>query len=987
MAQRPPSQKPQPAEIIGQLTGGYNGYTDPTVTVPQMWFQAANVFASQDGFIHRCRFANVKAFSPATGLPFTTLKYFALPGLSAYLLGDINNKMFGYDTGAAYAQTQRINPYVDPSGVGNASLAGPWSRQTLQNIVYEMNGLVKQSGRNANAATVEGFGLDSPDASPQVIISTATGSTVNITSITRLNGVVTATMASSALIVPGGNGIGFINVVGVTDTSFNGTFVIVSGSGTATLVWSQLGQNVSSSGGSVNVQITKSVGRSYSWAWENANKPHVGAPSPSTQFIQYNIQNGQIQLIEPGLVTTNGTTTVTGVGTFFTTAWIGRSLWIASLGTVGRIIAVASVTSLTLAAAAATSASNQFQVYDPQSTHVRLYETADGQATYFRVQRNAWVPTATTLLTAGLLFFDNGQSEPPNFPFTTETSQLNNIPPPIGSFIYEYGGRLLVFGITGSGQSFFYSNSETTSIGMPQESFAPLNQVTLPIQNAKINGMLEFPGQLIIWSDKNDMFRMTGLLTDNSVLNVASTQTGAQQGASISSLPYSLGIANPYASDMTPLGGIWLTQNAEIWLFTGTYAPRNIGRPVQDILNSIPKANLALARAKYFHANNRNWWAVAIPAGAGFNNTVLILDIDLLASNGSPSYFTFDMATNSPSWYVFQPGPFITQYSISNNATLIQSSGGTLNKKFSSRIIVSSVVGHNYLISGTFDNLASVPLVIRLSNASGSSSQAVTIAPGVTQSISLNLTGDGSQFNYQLETQNISDNINCIGFNALAFDTTTSTALVGLSATFQGAWAGQSGAVITLTQNTGLGVPVSSLVPRCDSIESVYEAGGAVRLLIGGIDLIQDIDYQSFLLGSEIQVPGANVGLHAYGNDSAFMIKRPGFFRFNTNQDPSTLGPDGWSFEVLGIDDDFYTFAAPLILNLTPGVNDVASLCGNPDLFRGESFRFSPALFKVGGVNFVMGRRLRFVVNFPALIGNNYALSNIQIGFGVSPPR
>jgi hypothetical protein len=845
MAQRPPSQKPQPADIIGQLTGGYNGYTDPTVTVPQMWFQATNVFASQDGFIHRCRFANVKAFTPTTGLPFTTLKYFALPGLSAYLLGDINNKMYGYDTGTAYAQTQRINPYVDPAGVGNASLIGPWSRQTLQNIVYEMNGLVKQSGRNANAATVEGFGLDSPDASPQVIISTATGSTVNITSIARLNGVVTATMASSSLIVPGGNGIGFINVVGVTDTSFNGTFVLVSGSATATLVWSQLGQNTTSASGSVNIQITKAVGRSYSWAWENSNKPHVGAPSPSTQFIQYNLQNGQIQLIEPGLVTTNGTTTVTGVGTFFTSAWIGRSLWISSLGAAGRIIAVPSATSLILAVAAATSASNQFQVYDPQSTNIRLYQTADGQATYFRTQRNAWVPTATTLLAAGLLFFDNGQSEPPNFPFTTETSQLNNIPPPIGSFIYEYGGRLLVFGISGSGQSFFYSNSETTSIGMPQESFAPLNQVTLPIQNAKINGMLEFPGQLIIWSDKNDMFRMTGLLTDNSVLNVASTQTGAQQGASISSLPYSLGIANPYASDMTPLGGIWLTQNAEVWLFTGTYAPRNIGRPVQDILNSIPKANLSLARAKYFHANNRNWWAIAIPAGSGFNNTVLILDLDLLASNGSPSYFTFDMATNSPSWYVFQPGPLITQ-----------------------------------------------------------------------------------------------------------------------------------------------GSPPQTLIhPRCDSIESVYEAGGAVRLLIGGIDLIQDVDYQSFLLGSEIQVPGANVGLHAYGNDSAFLIKRPGFFRFNTNQDPSTLGPDGWSFKVLGIDDDFYTFAAPLTLNLTPGVNDVASLCGNPELSAGESFRFSPALFKVGGVNFVMGRRLRFVVNFPALVGNNYALSNIQIGFGVTPPR
>jgi hypothetical protein len=852
MAQRPPKQAAAPAEILAQLSGGYNGFVDPTLTTPKAWFQAVNVFASEDGFIHRCRFANIinntgYGLSPyglgpygggATNQPYTTLKYFALPGLSAYLLGDIANKMYSFDTGLAYAKTQRINPYVDPAGTGNATLVGPWSRATLQNIVYEMNGLVKQSGRNANAATIEGFGIDAPDASPQVTILAAGSTNIDTvvnSGVVRLNGIVTVKLTGAISVVVGQ----LINISGVTDTSFNGTFTvntIISGS---SFTYLQFGQNVTSGLGTANGSITKAVGRSYSWAWENANKPHVSAPSPSTQFIQYTNQSGIINLIEPGTVTTNGTTTVTGVGTFFTSAWIGRSLWIVTLGSVGRIVAVPSTTQLTLATAATAAATQQFQIFDPQSTHVRLYQTADSGATYFRVQRNLFVSSATTLVLAGLQFGDFGNSEPPNFPFTTETSQLNNIPPPIGSFIYEYQGRLLVFGVAGANQSFFYSNSETTNIGMPQESFAPLNQVTLPIQNASLKGMLEFPGQLILWSDKQDMFRMTGLLTDNSVLNVAATQTGAQQGASISSLPYNLGIANPYAQDITPLGGIWLTPNAEVWLFTGTYAPKNIGRPVQDILNSIPKANLSLARAKHFHTNNRNWWALAIPQGSGFNNTVLILDLDLLASNGTPSYFTFDMAENQPTWYVFNPGPV---------------SGGIIN-------------------------------------------------------------------------------------------------------------------------------------PRCDSIEAVYEAGGAVRLLTGGVDLIQDVDYQSFLFGAEIQVPSANVGLHAWGNDSAFDIKRPGFFRFNTNQDPATLGPDGWTFQVQGIDDDFYTFQSPLLLNLVPGINDVATLCGNPSLTAGQSFRYSPALFKVGAVNFVMGRRLRFVVNFPPLIGNNYALSNIQIGFGASPPR
>lgn len=842
MPQRPPTRASAPAEVLDSLNLGYNGYTDPTLLNPKSWAPGTfNVFSGAFGFDQRARFATITGFGyglggygltpyGGTGLAFSSLKYFALPGLSAYLLADVAGKLYSHDTGNNYFLTQRKNPYVDPTGAGSSSLNGPWSREVLQNIVYEMNGLVKQSGRLANAATIENFGIDAPDASPQVVISA--GATQNITAISRSNGIVSATLAA-ALTVPGGNGIGFINVVGVTDTSFNGTFVVQTGSGTNTLTWNQSGQNVSPAvTGAVNVSITKVVGRSYSWAWENSNKPHVSAPSPSTQFILYNVQNGVIQLIEPGTVTTNGTTTVTGTGTAFTSAWIGRSLWIDSLGSVGRIVAVASATSLTLASATAAAATKVFQVYDPQSTHIRLYETADAQTTYFRVQRNAFVPAATTLVTSGLQFFDNGNSEPPAFPFTTEVSQLSNLPPPIGLFLNEYQGRLLVYGITGALQSFFYSNQELTSIGMAQESFAPLNQVTLPIANGKINGMLEFPGSLIVWSDKQDMFRLTGLLSDNQV------SPGFQQGATISRLPYNLGCASPYAGDITPLGGIWLTPNGEIWLYTDRYAPRNIGKPVQDILDAIPDANLSLARAKFYHTSNRSWFAMAVPNGS-FNNVVLILDVDLLAANGSPSFFTFDMATNQPSWWVYNV--------------------------------------------------------------------------------------------------------------------------------------------------------------RSDAMEVVYETSGLVRLLVSGQDLIEDIDYTGLGFGIEVPVSNSLIS-HPWGNNSAFSIKRPTFVRFSTNQDSSQIGPQGWTFQVQGIDDDFYSIQQPLQLNLYPGPinpslpagvnpNDVSFLSGNPDLITGESFRHSPELFRIGGVNFVAGRRLKFQVNFPTGTGVNYQFRSVQLGFDPTPPR
>jgi hypothetical protein len=228
---------------------------------------------------------------------------------------------------------------------------------------------------------------------------------------------------------------------------------------------------------------------------------------------------------------------------------------------------------------------------------------------------------------------------------------------------------------------------------------------------------------------------------------------------------------------------------------------------------------------------------VSVPATlASFNNTLLILDLDLLASNGSPSYFTFDMATNSPAWWVFQPGTVV-------------------NKTWT---------------------------------------------------------------------------------------------------------------------------------PRCDSLEVVYENNGIVRLMVGQVDLIQDVDFtQGF--GTEISIPGSTVKLHAWGNDTATYLKRPGWVRFNTNRDPSLLATDGWSFQTLGIDDDFYTFESPLVLAHQPGVNDSSTLGGNPDFYGGLAFRHSPELYKIGGVNFVMGRRLQFVVNFPPAPGI-FQFRSVQLGFGVQPP-
>jgi hypothetical protein len=349
--------------------------------------------------------------------------------------------------------------------------------------------------------------------------------------------------------------------------------------------------------------------------------------------------------------------------------------------------------------------------------------------------------------------------------------------------------------------------------------------------------MAECPGSLIIWSDKQDMFRLTGLLTDNT------SATASQQGSTITALPYNLGCASPFAVALTPLGVVWLTSNAEVWLYTDRYAPRNIGRSIASLLRTINPSFLSLARMTYYHTAIRDWVVLSVPLnGSNRNTDIFILDLEQLASNGSPSYFVFDMATNQPSWYRYTP-----------------------------------------------------------------------------------------------------------------------------------------------------------LSPSFMPLETMYENNGNVRLLMGqasgspGNPLIIDEDFlkqgTTFPFGTETTVLGGNVTLQPWGNDSPQMIKRPTWFRFGTNRPPSQLASDGWAFQCNGIDDDFYTFASPLILVMTPGVNDASTLGGNPALLAGSPFRHSPELFKVGGVNFVMGRRLQFSVNFPTTAGADYQFRQIQVGFGPTPPR
>src|SRR6266852_6663054 len=158
------------AATLAGFNAGYNGYTNPIMMSWQEWFNASNVFSGQNSRVRRARFAQVVNIKTAQYVAqkviFSSLFNFRDPTPQEILLGDINNKLWSFNVGNNYQALQRFNPYFDPAGIGNPVLIGPWSRASLFNTCFEMNGQVKQTGRGLNVSTIEGLGLDSPDTSP-----------------------------------------------------------------------------------------------------------------------------------------------------------------------------------------------------------------------------------------------------------------------------------------------------------------------------------------------------------------------------------------------------------------------------------------------------------------------------------------------------------------------------------------------------------------------------------------------------------------------------------------------------------------------------------------------------------------------------------------------------------------------------------------------------------------------------------------------------
>jgi hypothetical protein len=910
--------------------GGYQGYVSPDLLSPKFWAASSNLYSGQFGVIRRARWAPIQN-AGSLGTLASNTRFRSMFGFNPvnaqypYLIVDSQPTNSGPGTGTSSPFVVQVNGTgiqglqpLYPVGVGTFALSsayGPFMRFSPNPaMILQTNGIIRTKIFFSNPSVIGGFifalelwGLDAPDSSAQITLVAGSTATISAapTGAVRASNIATITTTAPHGLVSGQ----YVGISGVTDTTFNtaaGVAVLITVTGGSTFTYVNIGPATTSGSGTVTLGITKTVGRSYQWEWENANTAHTSAPSLASQFVKYASQTGTIDLIQPGTITTvGGTAGIVGIGTAFSPAWVGRNLWIQGNTLAFPIQAVADATHLTLSLnVPGSSGGLSFQVYDPQATHIRLYATGDGGSVYFLIGRNAFTATASAVSTAGLEFKDTANSEPPNPPFGSEITQIYNVPPPIGSFLQDYQGRMLVYGVAAALQTFFYSNIENTVVGQPPESFGTLNTVTMPIGDGQLNGMANLPTGLIMWSNRQDMFKLSGLLTDNTVASAP------QLGATIQRLPYKIGCASPYATAVTPLGAIWLSSDREVWLFTDHYAPKNIGKPVQDFLNRINGVRLAFAKMKFYKRGDRSWLALAIALDSStFNNKLLLLDLDLLASNGQPSFFTFDLATNAPTWYPYDINCEAIETAYDANSV-------------------------NHLLAGDVDLITDVDWQPGFYTVSGEQN-----VPGNNR-----LHAFGNEDPHMIKT-----------FQWMRVLTNqVPSALAG------GGFAGH-GSYLTLTDSGGNNWDVFVL-----DNGTLQTVGGSIST--PGIFIINDpsnaaswqlgVTTLGLLTTTAVAFNAANpktLGLQSVtGNTTwAVGVTLAGLL--------TTTPGNGWAFSVNSFDDDVNVIGVnPLVTNLIPGLSNNAN-----SLF----LEYSPALFKFGGVIPVKGRRFQIGTVFPSTPG------------------
>lgn len=282
---------------------------------------------------------------------------------------------------------------------------------------------------------------------------------------------------------------------------------------------------------------------------------------------------------------------------------------------------------------------------DPQVNNKVILATADGGDTsvlYFLAQvtnaTTSYLDTTPelTLLSNNVYGFIDASGN--------EFGVYQNQPPPNGQFPTKHRGRIYML----QGQNIVFSKSlaevttpTTTVAGRYEEAWPAQNTFDISVGAETGRALLTDGDFLYIGTDRH-VLRLVG----DGPQNFEPPQTAFNEGGVLNQDCW-----RSVFIDGSPLGSMWITPDYRVYL-SDFNTHRDVGLPIQDVLNSINTAANANVYAQYYALGAFNLYVLAIPTGV---NT----DLDTLC--------VYDLKAHK--WYVWFPTDKVTSLVYNINAS------------------------------------------------------------------------------------------------------------------------------------------------------------------------------------------------------------------------------------------------------------------------------------------------------------------------------
>lgn len=481
-------------------------------------------------------------------------------------------------------------------------------------------------------------GLERPKDAPTILFH-STPSSFAISTIQRSNGIVTVifTVESSAPLVPVGS---YIQIYDVSGTSvFDGVFRVLTSTNVGSpahpqITYEQTGPDelVSSDGFGVRANFSVTSNRYYwtTFADKTAGREHESSSSPrSVGTGAFTLQYVAIQGA-PGTVSNTGAA-VTGAGTNFTAADVGKIMYIGS-GVVGGTVVSAVIQSvtdkqhLTLATSIANHVGANYLIAPARATHWRLYASAseEDKAGLLLTEQSIASPDASEV---PLLQYDNSAFI--GLDIASAVSYFQNIErplrndPPQPTLIMEIHKRRIsrrretqpnFFNFTGYEEilNLLVGAPEECVPGVDEDTISDLvNETSYPVEADRINALTSHGGALFVGTDDEITPLFGESIDDFAFSDVAS---------------FSIGVAGRHAMKTCPYGLLIGSADRKLYLYpsqtpsasNATSSLIELSRPKRPTFEGMSNTRLDEWHIVFYNWGRRNWAVTSFYDGSAY---------------------------------------------------------------------------------------------------------------------------------------------------------------------------------------------------------------------------------------------------------------------------------------------------------------------------------------------------------------------------------